>query len=269
MQASTSGRVASASDAEASEEAAVETSAVEVTQTRTAAPSGPGGWRMDSKQTLEQGGLDTEFKLPEPGRSVGDWLKDQFASLRKVFASSKAARKFLHAIKQGDTASALDCLVSHRFLLAHHKFAQGGDTVRCMGLHAHGLAWACMGACMGACTPTARASCMPLRSAWSPWDCMGTRATSANGGTGSPGARRPSRPPLTRMPLLLQVWHVLAEYGDISLLQALTNFCKIHALPARYQAPKVRADTRTSTHPSIHPSNIYMSVNRSWPHAPV
>lgn len=37
----------------------------------------------------------------------------------------------------------------------------------------------------------------------------------------------------------VQVWHLLAEYGDLTLLQALTNFCKIHAPPKRFCKPKV------------------------------
>lgn len=35
-----------------------------------------------------------------------------------------------------------------------------------------------------------------------------------------------------------QVWHLLAEYGDILLLQALTNYCKIHDI--RNLAPRSR-----------------------------
>uniref|UniRef100_A0A7R9VLU0 Uncharacterized protein n=1 Tax=Chlamydomonas euryale TaxID=1486919 RepID=A0A7R9VLU0_9CHLO len=34
------------------------------------------------------------------------------------------------------------------------------------------------------------------------------------------------------------VWHLLAEYGDTSLLSALTNFCKIHPPPKRFHKAK-------------------------------
>ena len=37
------------------------------------------------------------------------------------------------------------------------------------------------------------------------------------------------------------VWHLLAEFGDISLLQALVNFCKIHPPPTKRKSSRRRA----------------------------
>ncbi len=49
------------------------------------------------------------------------------------------------------------------------------------------------------------------------------------------------------MTLCAQVWHLLAEYGDATQLQALANFIKIHAHTAELQAIGARRLRRSVT----------------------
>ncbi len=117
-------------------------------------------------------------------------LSRHWEGFKHLLERRGAAREFLRAVKEGNTTGVLDCLANNPFLLSHRTFSHDEDTVSCRLV-----------------------------------------GQSLSGGISREHLLHAEshRLPMLRPSHLAQVWHLLAEYGDASLLQALTNFCKIHS----------------------------------------